>query len=331
MSTHALAHKENWAEQAASLRIPTLRRPPPPRSDQYAARQDQASRLDVDVAEWARNHGLAADARAGDTVLRRRYGQLATMSYPQAPDSVARAIARFLALGFEVDDSLEPRTGSDLLQLHRQLLELQDSVVRYAEPSAGITAAAHAVRDVCLRLEQVASPSVFGSLQSGLLTWLSGVACENSFLSAGAIPSPADYQRIRLATLGNHLMPLVQLAHGFDLPPRVLNHGTLANLNAAALTSIATANDLLTCRAELSREQFALNLPLVLARHHGCSLQQAVDRVAELHDAAVGDFADAARQLRLHRDDTIARYLDGLCAAVRGWHDWTLSTARYDT
>ena len=72
-----------------------------------------------------------------------------------------------------------------------------------------------------------------------------------------------------------------------------------------------------------------MNLPRVLARHHGCPLPRAVDRAADCAWFELEVFLQEAGRLRLGGAGRVARYVTGLESWIRGNLDWSLTTNRY--
>lgn len=327
------ANHRRWVDEAAALRIPPLRLPSSRLDDQYAkspSLQARAARLDTWLADWAHTHGLAGDAEARATMAARRYGQVTVLCFPYASEEIARFLGQSHLLGFEMDDTLEPQGGDVSLGTYSRLLEIQEALTRYWETPPTPRPVPDALRDHIRLGEQLTSPRLFESFREGWSRYLFGVTCENALQSTRGIPSVTDYLRIRQFTIGDHLIPCVQLARSTEMLPSTLRQAPLADLNTSAMQAFALINDLLTCRAEIIDGHRSVNLPLVMAHHDGCTLQKAVDRVAQHYDDTIEKFICAAQASRSLRDlPEAGEYADGFAQAIRGWHDWTQRTVRY--
>jgi 2-methylisoborneol synthase len=71
------------------------------------------------------------------------------------------------------------------------------------------------------------------------------------------------------------------------------------------------------------------NLPRVLAAEQHCSITEAVQRSAAIHDELMHTFESEAAVLSLAGSPPLRRFLAGLWAWLGGSREWHASTARY--
>ena len=97
-----------------------------------------------------------------------------------------------------------------------------------------------------------------------------------------------------------------------------------------AATASTLVNDVYSMATETGTAGADVNLPTVIAAEDHCSLREAIDRSAALHDELVHAFETEAAVLSLACTPQLRRYLASVWAWLGGNREWHATTARYN-
>lgn len=187
-----------------------------------------------------------------------------------------------------------------------------------------------AYRDLFARIEQIATPQQVLRIRKGMLHYSVGAAADAAYAAAGIVPPVAEYRRIRhlIAHLHHHFV-LTEVAQDFEMPTALLLDEQVRDLTDLAIQIIGLTNDVLGCPRDVQRRHIA-NLPMVLAHHHGCSVQEGIDLTAAEVARHTGNFAHLSVNLRQRGIAVIDRYVHGLEEQIAGHLAWLHETGRYE-
>jgi hypothetical protein len=129
-----------------------------------------------------------------------------------------------------------------------------------------------------------------------------------------------DYRSEQLNTVIGQVRPSVSLAG--DTAP--LRHHRRA-------TATIIANDLYSAPKESQAQVGDFNLPLLLMNEHKCSIEQATQLSAKVHDDVVRLYETAEQQLLANASPLLRRYLAGVKSWVAGSLEWHRHSGRYQT
>lgn len=185
-------------------------------------------------------------------------------------------------------------------------------------------------RDLCQRLHRVATPFQLLRMSASLADYALGATADSVYIHTRRIPSLAQYREIRKRTAFLHgfYFLLIEIIAGYELPPTTVIDPCFRALDFAAQDIASIANDIRSCLRERQAD-LGTNLPTALARHHGYSLQEAVDHAAELHRQRTTDFETQAAKLLTRNDQNLRHYTQALRTFVQGLQDWYRETSRY--
>jgi hypothetical protein len=296
--------------------------------------------LAVQLRSWLDSHGLLAfeEVRQLDAVG--RIPLQAAVVYPgcRTPDE-AQLCCAWLAWAQAFDDRFD-RT-----------------------PLSADPAAARLVVDRCLRVTAQArtgraapaeEPDPFGEAFADLVTWAGrpmGPAWREHFLAdldewlrsyvaetchraEGYVLAPADLiahkRRCMADTVNCDLFERVATG---ELSP--LARQILRPLVDVGMDILGAVNDIVSLNRERARRD-SHNLVISLACHQGMTEEAAVEEIRRLVSAWSAELARLRDALpadpALHAEQQIiADWAHYRCAFVRGYHDWTLQTGRYQT
>ncbi|MGW5821179.1 terpene synthase family protein [Streptomyces noursei] len=185
-----------------------------------------------------------------------------------------------------------------------------------------------AYRDLFSRIEKLASPEQVLRIRKGMLHYSVGAAADAAYAAAGMVPPVAEYRRIRhlIAHLHHHFV-LTEVAQGWEAPAALLLDPVVRRLTDLAIGIIGLTNDVYGCPRDVARGHIA-NLPMVLAHHEGCTVQEGMERVADEVAERTAQFALGARRVR-GLGETAHWYVRGLEDQVAGHLAWLSETGRY--
>jgi len=145
-------------------------------------------------------------------------------------------------------------------------------------------------------------------------------------------PGIESYLRMRRLAGGLSIITeLTEIIEGIHLPHEVREHPTVRRLTDASDNVICWANDILSLDKELEHDEVN-NLIVVLSVTEDFTMQQAVDRAAEMYEAEMDLFVDLEQNLPsfgLALDSALERYISLLRARIRGVIDWSYESVRY--
>lgn len=311
-----------------NIKFPALYCPFPSAINQYAEAAGKHS------LKWVRSFNLVIDESAYQSLRATKFHVLAARCYPNACLEALEVVCDYLVWIFIADDQFEeagPRKQTELLQeLHARLLD----ILKGAELTDFDTSVQIALRDIRLRLQQLphATSELMLRFVENMTAYFEGVLCEVLNHLQGSVPDLATYMKLRSFTSAVFIYcDLIQIVDRIALPPEVIEHPTVKRLKLATNNVSTWANDIFSLQKEVGEGQ-THNLVVVLQHEYQISVQEAVERAAEIHDAEVRTFIELSAQLPsfgAQIDAELQRYISGLCSWMRGCLDWYLETGRY--
>src|SRR5262249_50739803 len=124
---------------------------------------------------------------------------------------------------------------------------------------------------------------------------------------------------------------LIEICERMELPSAVRGNHLVRRLARISNNIICWGNDLFSLEKEL-RHGDPANLVVALRAEYELTLQTAVSRAAEMHDAEVRAFLELESRLPSFgawADAMLERYVAGLRSWMRGSFDWSHTTGRY--
>lgn len=155
---------------------------------------------------------------------------------------------------------------------------------------------------------------------------------EASNRARGTAPGVESYVRMRPLTGGLSIITgLTEIIEGDHLPHEVREHPMVRRLTDASHNIVCWANDILSLDKELKCGEVN-NLVIVLRDAETLTLQQAVERAAEMYQAELRAFVELEERLPSFGtafDAALERYISFLRTRVRGVLDWSYESVRY--
>ncbi|MDH6127357.1 family 2 encapsulin nanocompartment cargo protein terpene cyclase [Kitasatospora sp. GP82] len=315
--------------------IPELHCPPHVRDDPALANE-----VNDRLVRWADQVGIYADQL--EKFRRADYGRLLMLTHPDTddPDRLLAA-ARCMAAEFAVDDYFcdEAATGDHPERLGPQLMLAQSAIDPAKLPRRHHEAYERAMRRQpvwnALRrsvedLSAYASGAQLNRLRQEIAGLFLGMDAEAGWRIGGRPPSVWEYLANRQMNSFLPCMALVDAIGGYELPAGVYGRPDVRRATLQAALASVLLNDIYSMHKESSAQGIEYNLPTVIAAEDGCSLAEAIQRAADIHNELMHSFEASAAALGLTGDPVLTRYLGALWAWLGGNKEWHASSPRYN-
>ena len=286
-----------------------------------------------ETARWASSFGLLPDERSRQQFRATAAGRLATGLHPFAGREDLRLISDFYAWMFLQDDRRDEsgvgRRPGSLSDDDRRSIEVLEG--NNPEPHDGPSV--HALGDLRDRLSlRAPGPAWVRRFVRGVEKYFDASLWEAANRARGIVPDPQDYARMRPLTAGLGVDDeLIELTGEARLFGGAREHPAVRRLTLSSHNAVCWANDVVSLEKELAHDDVH-NLVVVLARAEGLGLQDALNRVAGIHDEEVRNFVRLSSHLPSFGeavDEQLKRYVAVLRARIRGNLDWSRESARY--
>ncbi|MGH8534212.1 MAG: terpene synthase family protein, partial [Gammaproteobacteria bacterium] len=189
-----------------------------------------------------------------------------------------------------------------------------------------------ALHDLCERLRACMPRPWMMRFAYGVADYFEACEWEARNRAQGIWPEPTVYMQMRPYTGALYpLLDLIEITEGTVLPLSVRKHPLFQDLIGITRNVICWSNDIFSLEKERAHHDLH-NLVLILQRHDGLSLQEAVDRVAELTGGQVRRFIELEALLPSFGaplDADVRRFIAGLRSWMRGNLDWSYESGRY--
>ena len=312
---------------AKIVSIPELYCPFPRAINEYAETVHRGT------VHWTRRFGLLGnEERAYRAFEAMGLGRLTARTHPDNLPEELQLITDWHTWLFIRDDlGDESRIGrhpGELSLLDSRLLD----VLEGAEPTVRDEPLARALCDLRDRLPPTRTTTAgMRRLIHAVGEHLEATLWEAANRGRGAVPDLESYLRMRLLTGGLSIVTeLTELVERSYLPTEIRELDVISRLTEASHNVVCWANDLLSLEKELGRGE--VNNLVVLCDEEGLTLQQAVGRAAEMHNAEMGVFMRLSEHLpscEAEVEANLRRYLSSLRARMSGVLDWMYESERY--
>jgi 5-epi-alpha-selinene synthase len=311
-------------ELDATLRLPLLSCPFP------AALHRDAALIDRTTVAWAQQQQLVETDTAVQRLQAVKIGWLMARVYPTVNEPILQLLADWTTWGFLWDDHCSEVYAADpdyLRQMHAHFL----AILNGGTPPRASGSFGHALVDIRARILPRLSTAAFQRFVASVEQFFHACVWEATNRATGTVPEIATYLHMRPLSSGVYTyLELLPLISGRDLP-EILHHPKIQTLTEHAINAVCWINDVFSLSKEL-HHQDVHNLVVLLAAHHGISLQAAVDRVAALFNAEVQAFLDLHLQLPQWSGiagPALTTYVALLQSWMRGSLDWSYTSGRY--
>lgn len=297
-----------------------------------AAINPHADAVQDHTTAWARRLGLVRDEQALTRFRAARFGRLAARAYPNAALPELEIVSDWNVWLFMLDDQCDEggigKTPGALARLFASLM----AVLRTppgAQPSSPLAAGLH---DLWSRMAPRSTADWQARFIQDADDYFQACLWEATNRQDGRVPSVADYIAWRPLTGGLITdVDLIDLTEHIVLPAPVRQHTILRRMTEMANNVVCWSNDIISLEKERQRGDVH-NLVIAVRHEQDCGWQEAVDRVAALHDEQVRGFLALERLVPRWEpevDAGVRTYLGVLRSWMRGNLDWAYETGRY--
>ena len=313
-------------EQIEQVALPELYCPFPSTISEHA---DAVHR---ETVEWVRRFELLPNERAYRLFRATNIGRLAARFHPDALQEELRLLSDWYAWMFLRDDRCdESEVGEQPEHLAADGARFLE-ILEGEEPTKRDKPLAHAMQDLRRRLYSKATVAWRRRFVRTVKDHFRSSLWEATNRARGVVPDLETYARMRRKTGGILVdLDLIEVVEGLKLPPEVQEHLTVRSMARASNNVTCWANDLFSLEKELERGDVH-NLVVVLRHAKELTLQEAVNRSVQMHNAEVRSFIELESQLPAFGgtvDSNLARYVAALRARMRGNLDWARESGRY--
>ncbi|WLH37517.1 hypothetical protein PSH79_09490 [Pseudomonas sp. FP2196] len=179
------------------------------------------------------------------------------------------------------------------------------------------------------RVGHFCTPSQVARVRQITIAMFVTMAAEAPWRIYGTHPTIAEYLASRQVNSFWPCQVLIDAIGGYEVPANLYSQPEFHHISALAALATTLVNDLYSAYKEHLKETGDFKLPYLLAARHNCSLQDAIDKAADIHDAVMQEYVTLEKQLLSTATPLTQRYLKGLTTWVAGNREWHKHSARY--
>lgn len=318
VSAEEANHLERLNASLFEVRVPQHWRPPIPSNV-------HAEQVGKDIIRWTAELGCT------EPELRRlkamQPSHYAGIPFPLTPYERTYFIGRFVSLWLLWDDT-EIESGKNAWKI------TGEHVLNNKLPP-GATLYDYGWLQLLREAREEMSPGWLDDVAKSMFTWsdcaLRQAEMSRRFLE-GALPSFAESVQSRIDTIGMYTTAcLVEFASKCELPRDFHQHPVVRRITKLASLIVGLGNDIYSFAKDY-QENF-INVIAVLAANEGISLPTAYSLVVHMHNAAMREYDELARQLPswgADWDGSIQQWLQDMRYCSLGFTVWESQAPRYN-
>src|SRR5882672_259447 len=271
-----------------------------------------AAAIERETLAWLRSYGIGKSRDEAEKLRKFNCGMYGGYSLPTANYQTALLVTQFISLWLFWDDA-QVEEGDDFCV--EAVLEALTGAAEPHAPSRYLAAWA----DIGWRLRRTQSAAWLGRLESTMREWLENAKLETrlaqAFKRGAACPDFATLFDCRTISIG--MFPtfhLIEFTEGIELDESLHQHKTVVALKRLASRLVGLGNDLGGLAKDINNQW--LNLVLVLMEQSSMMIEDAFQRVVDIHNADVEEFDLLALELASWGGETDA-FVCGWVRAVR--------------
>lgn len=312
-----------------TIQFPRIQYPFPSRLNPHVQAAQQH------VEDWVYLHGLLSTDKARMRFAKARFAWLAARAFPDAALHELCIIADFNTWLFILDDQCDEAEAGKKSDFLRNVMAGFMNILRSPESRTSATNAPlpAALISIWERMQAISSPAWQQRFIRSMEDYFNSCLWEAQNRENHVVPSVADYVRMRPYT-GALLADVeaIDIIEKIYLSDELLHNALLKRMIQACNNIVCWSNDLFSFNKE-SKAGDVHNLVMVLQHERQCSLQEAIDEAARMHNEEVAIFVVLEKLLPLtgsERDYELLRYVSVLRSWITGNFDWSLhDTGRY--
>ncbi|MET7335154.1 terpene synthase family protein [Nonomuraea sp. NPDC005650] len=280
---------------------------------------------------------LFRDDRQKEYYRRAHIGRLVGRSIPDGLPGPLQAATNYYSWLFVFDDAVSDETenGTPTAAVVTYLTRLARVLTTPGTPMPHDDKLAMSSLDIRSDLAENGTPAQTYRWIDQVHDYFTGLSWEAAIRETDRPPSLNDYIMLwQKSSATESAFAFLEPAHGYLLTAEELHDPRIHALRDIATALVGWGNDIISYNKEAfraARYDFpaVLNLIPVLAAEHRCSMQEAADQAADMHDRTMRRLIELSFQVRPQVPPHTARFINGLCQWVRGSLDWHLASDRY--
>lgn len=286
------------------------------------------------LVEWAAEVGIYQGRL--DRLRTHQFGRLMMLGHPDSDEEDRLLVAARCGLSeWAVDDHWVDEGDNDPELLTARLamahavvdpVRLPQPYERRFEELVAKEPVLRAFRSCLGYLGQIASATQVARLRHELAVMFVGYGQEAEWRTSARTPTVWEYLLHRYENAFFPCMVLVDPIGGYELPPHEFADPRVRRTYLYAGTASVLLNDLYSMGKE---DPTDTNLPNLIVAEEGCSLQEAVDRTAAIHDELMHTVEAESAALAAAGSPYLGRFLKGIWSWMGGAKQWHATSARY--
>lgn len=302
-----------------------------------AVRDDPALAEEVNerLVAWADEIGIYRGRL--DSLRSHNFGRLMMLAHPDCDDADRLLAAAKCGLSeWSVDDHwvdegehADPKLITARNALAHGVVDPVRMPPRYMAQFEEVVArepVVRAFRSALDALARVATPTQVARLRHELAVMFVGYGQEAEWRMSERTPTVWEYLLQRHENAFFPCMTLVDAMGGYEMPAHEFADGRVRPTYLLAGTASVLLNDIYSMVKE---DPADTNLPNIIAAEDGCTLQEAVNRTAELHNEMMKAFEVEAAALSTAGSPELGRFFTGVWNWMGGAKEWHATSPRY--
>jgi hypothetical protein len=284
-----------------------------------------------EALEWVAEHDML-DADKLERLDQARVGWITARTNPHVPAESLRLVTDWYLWLYSMDDGYcdESDMGARAAEMMQMASRLSRVLADPTFPLEGAGRCAGGLRDIRRRVAALASPSQLARWSEAVNGYLMGICWEAANRETGRPPSLPEYTAMRPLSGGVWTaFLLMDVAAGYELQHEQLTSPGFRELADVAVDLINWDNDMYSYAKETLDHGAMHNIVRALADHHECSVDEALQRFAAIHDEWVDRFFALEARLAPTLTPEGKRFTNGMKDWIRGSMDYSAASPRF--
>jgi 5-epi-alpha-selinene synthase len=284
--------------------------------------------------EWVLRFNLLANESTYKRFCNSNFFLLAASAYPDSNLEELQIASDWLSWVFIWDDQCDLSDLGKKPELLKIFNQRYLEILNGAEVTSQDTALTLALNNLKERILARRSVTWFRNFITSFQEWLEACTDEATIRAQGIVPDIDAYIMTRKCSIGvDAFLTLTEFCHNLTIPDFVRKDETLLKLQFLTGHIIACCNDIFSASREISSGDVH-NLVFILHYQQQIPINQATQRVVEIHNSAIKTMIDLEASMPTFGqevDAEVAKYILGMYAWIRSNHDWYSRTTRYQS
>ncbi len=310
----------------STLFIPWLCVPFPEEVNEYAQAAEEHT------LEWAVKFKLVKGNKHYQHFRSAKYGQTAERAYPKASFENLAIASDLVTFFYLLDDQCDTNVGKQPDSLRVVFSRFLDVMKQLSSITADADPFLASLSDIWQRIHQRADSDLIERFVNNLEGFFESYVWEAENRARNTVPSLDTYIKMRSLTSGFiWALDLGEVVEGINLPGQVRECDEVLKLASLGNHVCSWLNDIVSVEKELKSGEIH-NLVLVLQQEYQLTLQEAVNRAAQMWTTDLQAFITLEQQLPSFGatvDMELGRYIGLMRSWMRAAEHWSYQSGRY--